>query len=715
MGTSANEHHSCYVRRSIALLPSESVELDPETRKIVERIRRLLVEMREGRGLTAHIAALRSLAAHLEEAPTAGETGRSLRTLLEEGRDDFLGHVQSRSCSYDKCFERPAAPCQQACPAHIDIPTFVALIGEGKYAEATEVILRDMPFPWACGLICPHPCEDACLRSELDEPVNIRLMKAYSARMASDGGQYPRPTVKQRRPEKVAVIGSGPAGLSAAYFLALAGYPVTVFEKLPMAGGMLRYGIPAYRLPKDVLDREIAYIERLGVEIRTGTAFGEDVDLDRLREGGFAAFFFAVGLSQSRSLGLEGEDLDGVLGGVDFLRSVALEEARRLKGRVVVVGGGNVAVDVARTAVRYGAGEVHLACLEARDQMPAWSHEVLEAEEEGIRIHNSWGPARMTGRDGRLEAVEFRRCTTVFDDQGRFNPAYDESERMTLEAETVILAVGQGADTGFASGAGLLLGRGGGLQADPETGATELPGVFAGGDVVYGPRMVVDAVAAGKRAAVGIDAHLRRVEPPSRICPPQPRGEAGFLLMTGPEKCGLARACPSPLAVEERVCDFRQVEPDLSDEMAFNEARRCLRCDRCRGDGLCMMACREMGASALEFSETPADRLAFLRFADPESRCIGCGSCAAACPQGNIEVTDEDGRRRITFCGTRVADLALERCTGCGRPYATKAFLDLVKRRADEAGVADVAPGLCPECARKRRAFAIAGEIGAIR
>ncbi len=703
-------HKDCVIDKALTLVPAALDPYDEASCRILNQIRRLLVEIKEGKGTPGHMSALKSLASDLT-GEAVEPVGLSLLALIEKNKDPFLEHLVDKRCSKDVCFGYQSSPCQSACPAYIDVPTFIALIGQGRYEEATDVILQDSPFPWTCGLICPHPCEDACLRGEQDESIRIQLMKAYTAEITSSSSGYRKGPLPEKKPEKIAVIGSGPSGLSAAYFLARKGYQVTIFEKQPLAGGMLRYGIPAYRLPKKTLDIEIENIKNLGVDIQTQVCFGEDITLESLKSEGFSTFYFGIGLNISRSLGVEGEDLEGVLGGVDFLRAGAQGDNMGLGKKVIVVGGGNVAIDVARTARRLGGEDVHLVCLEKRDEMPAWEHEILDAEEEGIIIHNSLGPNRILGTGGRFTAAEFKYCKAVFDDAGRFNPSYDESKLTTIEADNIILAIGQGADTGFAAAEHIELGRGNGIKADMVTGETNLPGVFAGGDVVYGPRIVVDAVAAGRRSSIAIDCYLQKKPVPDPIIHPKSRGSVPFLDMTAQEKISLKRPHPGQIPVDDRIKDFRQVELCFTKDMAANEAKRCLRCDRCRGDGLCMFACTEMGINALTLNPTKKDRLAFFDFAGTAEKCIGCGSCAAACPQGNIVVNDDEEKRKIYFCGTLVAEFDLEPCERCGTPFAPKAYLDIVEKRADSAVGVDIERNLCPDCARIVRAEEIAGEI----
>ena len=310
------------------------------------------------------------------------------------------------------------------------------------------------------------------------------------------------PEVKGTRDEKIAVIGAGPAGLTAAYFLARDAYQVTVFEKLPVAGGMMAVGIPEYRLPRDVISREIGVIQEMGVEIKTGVTLGKDTTLQSLKQDGYQAVFLATGLHRNRRLNMDNEDLKDILKGVDFLREVSLGNPVSIGKRVIVIGGGNVAIDVALTSMRKGAQEVSMVCLEQRDEMPAWEHEILEALEEGVKIINGFGPSKFLEQGGKLSGVEFKRCTSVFEKNGAFNPKYDATDLTTLEGDTVIVAIGQAADLSFAEKQGISMSPEGLFEADPVTLETSIEGVFAGGDVHHGPKSVVEAIGSGRSAAL---------------------------------------------------------------------------------------------------------------------------------------------------------------------------------------------------------------------
>ena len=488
---------------------------------------------------------------------------------------DALQHmaVRDKYVAPDAFEKFGTAPCKATCPAHISIQGFIGMITEGRYKEGLRLIKETMPFPGTCGRICHHPCEMKCNRGKIDEPVAIEYLKRFLAdRDLLEDFSYV-PETEEKKEEKVAVIGAGPAGLSAAYFLAIKGYPVTVFERLPVAGGMMAVGIPEYRLPRDILRKEIKTIVDMGVEIKTGVTFGKDITIENLRKEGYKAFFIAVGLHVSRGLNVEGEDFDGIIHGINFLREVSLKGKAIIGEKTVVIGGGNVAIDVALTALRSGAKKVKIVCLESREEMPAWEYEIKDALDEGIFILNRWGPRRFIGENGHIKSIEFKRCTEVFDKQGRFNPQYDESELMTLEADTVLLSIGQACDMSFAMGVpDLDVSPRGPSVKDPITLETNMPGLFVGGDASYGPRSVVEAVASGKEAAISINRYLKGED----IRADRPKEWKGIELEPQDVE-HLDRQQMQRLSVAQQKNSFEEIDLGFSEQQARLEAGRCLK------------------------------------------------------------------------------------------------------------------------------------------
>ncbi|MCL4533748.1 MAG: FAD-dependent oxidoreductase [Bacteroidetes bacterium] len=423
-------------------------------------------------------------------------------------RDEFLAHIVDKRCPAGVCKELVYARCSNACPAGQDVPKYVGLIAEGRFEEAYQVITETNPFPSICGRVCEHPCEEKCRRGQLDDAVSIRALKRFVADQMH--GQRPQP-VQLKLDKRVAVVGGGPAGLAVANSLARMGYQVTIFEALPVLGGMLAVGIPEYRLPKKILRDEMENILALGVEVRTGMALGKDFNLADLKAQGFGAIFLAIGAHKSSKLGVAGEDTQNVLHGVQFLRDVNMGRAADLAGRrVAVVGGGNVAMDAARVALRLGASEVHVVYRRTREEMPAQDEEIQDALAEGIQFHFLVAPTEVLNGTGRVQGLRCSRMVlSDFDRSGRRRPVELKDSDFLLDVDVVIPAVGQATDATCVDGDCLQWTGRGTIQADPRTMATNLPGIFAGGDAVSGPATVVEAIAAGNRAAKAIDRSPR--------------------------------------------------------------------------------------------------------------------------------------------------------------------------------------------------------------
>lgn len=473
--------------------------------------------------------------------------------------------------------EKVLVPCREACPAGIDVPRYIRLIAQGEFDEAIAVVREAVSLPHVLGNVCYHSCEDTCRRTEVDEPVAICALKKFAA--AENKGTW-RKRLAEPQPsgKKIAVIGSGPAGLSAAHFLNRKGHQITIFETAPEPGGMLRYAIPAYRLPKDILHREIQEILEMGIDLKCNTSVGSDVTLTELRRNGFDAVLTAVGKQQSLTLDIEGTDLKGVKNGLQFLRSVRESQTILLAEPVVVIGGGNVAIDVARSARRLGAGNVRMVCLEKREEMPAHEWEVTEALEEGVQLSCSLGPKQILGSDGSVAGIELMRCTSVFDGTGKFAPSYDQEDVTSMEAGTVILAIGQTCDTSFLDNEiKQLLPEGDSLSTENNEGKTAIPGVFSCGDAADAGANVIEAIASARRAVAAIDKYLggngelteklaASTEPEDNI-----GRDEGFGSRT--------RVLPSYRPAAERLCDFDPLTLQPDKEEVLLEASRCLQCD----------------------------------------------------------------------------------------------------------------------------------------
>lgn len=491
------------------------------------------------------------------------------------------------------------APCKTECPAHIAIPGYIKLASQGRYTEALELIKHENPFPAVCGRICPRKCETACTRGDVDDPVAIDDIKKFVAEQDLNKNRRYMPKIMHQYGKKIAVVGAGPAGLSCAYYLAIDGYKVTVFEKQNVLGGMLTLGIPNYRLEKDVVNAEIEILRELGVEFKTGIEIGKNISLKDLREQGYQAFYLAIGAQTGRRLGIEGEEAEGVMTGVDFLRNVNLGHDSTLEGNIIVIGGGNVAIDVARTSARVGAAKVELFCLESREQMPALEEEIQEALEEEIIINNSWGPKRIVTENGNAIGVEFRRCTSIYDENGKFKPAYKE-ETIFVEASHVLVAVGQDIDWGgLLSGSKLEIKHNNTLKADPFTFQTGEPDVFAGGDAVTGPKFAIDAIALGKQGAISIH---RFVHPGQSLIIGRSKREYRALDKDNVDFGGYDYSARQKAAVTSRIenkNDFKDPRGVFTEEQVKQETERCLSCGAtvvdeflCVGCGVCTTKCK---------------------------------------------------------------------------------------------------------------------------
>lgn len=472
--------------------------------------------------------------------------------------------------------ETSLIPCKFACPAGIDVPEYVYLISQGRFADAVAVVREKVPFPTVLGKACARPCESQCRRGKVDEAISICALKGFASGKASDAwkvkAKFAQPTGK-----RVAIVGSGPAGLTAAYYLAKLGHSVTIFDNMPEIGGMLRYGVQEYRLPNSAFQRDLKDIMGKQIEIRRNVLFGKDLTIESLRKEGYNAILVSTGLPISRRLRVEGANLEGVLGGLDILRDVRLGKDVKLKDSVLVLGGGNVAMDVALAAFRKGARNVQVVCLETKEQMPAFAWEVAQVLEEGIPILNSYGIKKILGNGKEVAGVELIRCVSVFDQNGRFNPSYDETDTKTLKTDMVILAVGQAPDSATPSSLGIHVSEMGTIKVNEPTMETNISGVFACGDVVLGPKSIVEDSASGRKAAQiidkylggngNIDEQLVTFEKPS----PWLGREEDF--------ASRQRTKMPNLPVEKRRGNFAEVELGFDEKMALAEAKRCLRCD----------------------------------------------------------------------------------------------------------------------------------------
>ena len=687
---------------------------DPRLRRIGEEILELMQDVAWGRAGKDHIPAIHDLSQTISEDAgdnEAKQVGKMVATAVKEHEEIFNSHVDTHNCATGDCVRLAPAPCQMACPAGIDVPTYVSLIGMGRDAEAIEVIRKDNPFPWVCGLVCTRPCEFMCVRGRIDKPVSIKFLKAFAAEKALSDREYKNPEKAPDKNKKVCVIGAGPGGMSAAYFLALKGYQVRVLEAQPVAGGMMMLGIPRYRLPREVIDREVAMIEDLGVEFRFNTRFGKDVTMDQLKTEGFEAFFFAIGAHKAFNLNIPGEtDFPQVVEAIDLLRRVALGDRKAPGKRVVVIGGGNVAIDAARTSLRLGSEEVIIAYRRTRHEMPADIEEVEQAEEEGIRFSFLTIPVEIVGENGKLSGLKCLRADLVAKEgSNRKIPVPMLGSDFLMDVDSVICAIGQRVDHEcMDSVSDLKWSRRTTIDVDMASMETSIAGVFAAGDAVTGPATVVEAIGGGKRAAEAIDRYLSGIPQPKMPPLPVRRKRVDWLEVPAATKMVLKKPEMPLLNIERRRTTFQQVELGYSENQAREEARRCLRCDVCLRCGKCVEICRDkMGINALKFGYLDFDHPVETDFRVTEEKCILCGACAANCPNNAIKIEDRKGERVLNMCGTILNRQKLLYCESCGAVIGPARYLDFVNGRLNTLTPKTGKERLCEVCARKKSAKAL--------
>jgi NADPH-dependent glutamate synthase beta subunit-like oxidoreductase len=681
----------------------------PKSRRIAEEIHELLYDIAWGRAGDDHLPAVEALAQELIDDngdDTGTETGTTVKSAVDEYREVFVSHIVTHNCTTGECALLAPAPCQMACPAGIDVPTYVTLIGHGRDVEAIEVIRRDNPFPWVCGLVCTRPCEFMCVRGRIDSPISIKFLKAFAAERAFSERRYQNPPKHPDKNQKVCVIGAGPAGLTAAYYLALKGYKVKVFEALPMAGGMMMVGIPRYRLPREVIDREVAMIEDLGVEFAFNTRFGQDVSLESLKKDGFEAFFLAVGAHNSFKLGIPGEkDFPQVIDAIQLLKAVALGDRHIPGKKVVVIGGGNVAIDVARTCIRLGCEEVTIAYRRTRTEMPADEEEVEQAEEEGVKISFLTVPIEVVGSNGRVQGMKCLRAEMVArEGSDRKSPVPVLGSDYLIEVDAVIPAIGQVVDTEcMVEFSDLKWTRRSTIDVSMASMETRMAGVFAAGDAVSGPATVIEAIGGGKKAADSIDRYLCGMPQPNMPPVPTRRARTDWIEVPSSTKMVLKRPEMPLLNIDRRRTTFQQVELGYSENMVREEARRCLRCDICRRCGDCVKICRDkMGIDALQMGYLDFDHPVKTDFRLTEERCIACGACAENCANDAMRIEDREGERILSLCGTILNRQKLLFCESCGTVLGPAKYLDYIRKKTGAVARTVAGHARCEKCARKK-------------
>lgn len=570
-----------FARFFLDFVQSESCGKCPPCRIGTKRMLEIMLRITQGEGRLEDIDNLIELATRIKDSALCGlgqTAPNPVLSTLKYFRDEYLEHIVDKHCRAGVCSSLFDAPCENACPLDQNAWGYVTLISEGRFKDAIAVIKETNPFPGVLGRVCVKFCENKCRRAQIDEPVAICALKRFVADMDMESFPPYKPPVARPNNKKVAIIGAGPAGLAAAYFLVCKGYSVTVFEALGLAGGMLAVGIPDYRLPKNVLNNELKIITDLGVEIRYNTALGRDITIDQLFTDGYGSVLLATGAHRGERLGIPGEDAPGVVDGVTYLRKVNLKEIVKTEGKVVVIGGGNVAIDAARSAIRLGADEVSILYRREKEDMPASIEEVKEAEAEGIKIYTLVLPKMVVTKDGKVTGLEcLRMVPGRFDKSGRRTPVKIDGSEFTVDADMVIAAIGQSIDPSCFNGDGPKITGRGTIDVDPKTLETSRRGVFAAGDNIRGPATVVEAVADGKRAALAIDKYLGGDGKLSKAY-----HDALLKMRVSYDETEYQKERPRldipELPASRRYRNFNEVVLGYQERQAVEEAKRCLHC-----------------------------------------------------------------------------------------------------------------------------------------